>query len=218
MFNFLKKDLKSNKFELLIDKKIFPIDIVLKASYNFLDKWYFFFKLDEKENIILQFLKKDNIKDKEENIVWDFSDELLNVYLRDKLEKDNKIIREAIVKAAIGNSLDSKNFVSIDTNNKREEEEKAKNNNDNNQIDFDKDIDEILKEIENDPDLKIDEKEIERILKEIEEETEEENKQNKKKSDNTKKIILDPKKVKDAKTKIKSNSNINKKSKSKSKK
>jgi len=44
----------------------------------------------------------------------------------------------------------------------------------NNQIDFDKDIDEILKEIENDPDLKIDEEEIEKILKEIEEETEKE--------------------------------------------
>jgi CBS-domain-containing membrane protein len=41
-------------------------------------------------------------------------------------------------------------------------------------IDFDKDIDEILKEIENDPDLKIDEEEIENILKEIEQETESE--------------------------------------------
>ncbi|MDR2640889.1 MAG: hypothetical protein LBC61_06435 [Candidatus Peribacteria bacterium] len=44
-------------------------------------------------------------------------------------------------------------------------------NQNGNQIDFDKDIDEILKEIENDPELKIDEEEIERILKEIEEET-----------------------------------------------
>ena len=35
-----------------------------------------------------------------------------------------------------------------------------------------KDIDEILREIENDPDLKIDEEEIEKILKEIEAETE----------------------------------------------
>jgi CBS-domain-containing membrane protein len=50
--------------------------------------------------------------------------------------------------------------VSLDTDNQN-----------GNQIDFDKDIDEILKEIENDPELKIDEEEIERILKEIEEET-----------------------------------------------
>jgi CBS-domain-containing membrane protein len=44
----------------------------------------------------------------------------------------------------------------------------------NQEIDFDKDIDEILKEIENDPELKIDEDEIEKILKEIEEESNEE--------------------------------------------
>jgi CBS-domain-containing membrane protein len=37
-------------------------------------------------------------------------------------------------------------------------------------IDFDKDIEDILREIENDPELKIDEEEIEKILREIEEE------------------------------------------------
>jgi len=55
------------------------------------------------------------------------------------------------------------NFVSLDTDSTQK-----------NEIDFDKDIDEILKEIENDPDLKIDEEEIENILKEIEEETQSE--------------------------------------------
>jgi len=85
--------------------------------------------------------------------------------LRDKLEKDNKDIREKIVWAAIANSLDIDNFVAMDTNNQWWNQEQ-------NQIDFDKDIDEILKEIENDPELKIDEEEIEKILKEIEEETE----------------------------------------------
>ena len=54
------------------------------------------------------------------------------------------------------------NFVSLDTDVTSQ----------NKQIDFDKDIDEILREIENDPDLKIDEEEIEKILKEIEQETE----------------------------------------------
>jgi hypothetical protein len=83
------------------------------------------------------------------------------VYLRDTLEKDNKVIREAIVTKAINGPLDMQNFVSLDTDNYQ-----------SNEIDFDKDIDEILKEIENDPDLKIDEAEIEKILKEIEEETE----------------------------------------------
>lgn len=161
---FLKEVVKGAKFEMLIDSKIFSIDLVLKAAYNFLDKWYFFFFIDEDKNIVLQFTTKDWIKDKPENIIWEFSDELLSVYLRDKLEKDNREIREKIVWAAIANSLDTRDYVEINTD--------VQNDYENTQIDFDKDIDEILKEIENDPELKIDEDEIERILKEIEEESE----------------------------------------------
>lgn len=183
MEQFLRKLIEWDKFELIIDKNIFSKDIILKAAYNFLDKWYFFFKLDAEENIILQFTKKDGINFTPENIIWDFSDELLSVYLRDKLEKDNKEIREKIVWAAIANSLDTEHFVEIDMTNNQEQ----------NQIDFDKDIDEILKEIENDPELKIDEEEIERILKEIEDESENNDKPS---------IILDTKKVKDVKKKF----------------
>jgi len=157
---FLKETVNWEKFELLIDSKIFNKDIVLKSAYTFLDRWYFFFKIDNDGNIILQFTKKEDNKEEPTKIIWDFSDELLSVYLRDKLEHDNKDIREKIVWAAIANSLDVNNF--------------DKNNQQENQIDFDKDIDEILKEIENDPDLKIDEEEIDKILKEIEDETESE--------------------------------------------
>jgi len=164
---FLNQIINWEKFELLIDTKIFNKDIILKAAYNFLDKWYFFFKYNDEKNIILQFTKKVEIKEKPEIIIWDFSDELLSVYLRDKLENDNKEIREKIVWTAISSSLDVDWFVNYNLDENKENE---------NEIDFDKDIDEILKEIENDPELKIDEEEIEKILKEIEEETEEEQK------------------------------------------
>ena len=185
MEKFLNEIVEWNKFELIIDKNLFNKDIVLKASYQFLDRWYFFFKFDDNWNLILQFTKKEENKEDPRKIIWDFSDELLSVYLRDKLEHDNKDIREKIVWAAIANSLDSNNFVAIDTDNREWNWEQ-------NQIDFDKDIDEILREIENDPELKIDEEEIERILKEIEEETE--SMELEKPS-----ITLDPNKVKDAK-------------------
>ena len=165
MQSFLNEVISWEKFELTIDKNIFSKDIVLKAAYSFLDRWYFFFKLDDNWNIVLEFTKKSENNEDPQNVIADFSDELLSVYLRDNLEKENKDIREKIVWAAIANSIDSANYTSIDTDN---------NNSEQNQIDFDKDIDEILKEIENDPELKIDEEEIENILKEIEEETESE--------------------------------------------
>jgi His-Xaa-Ser system protein HxsD len=82
--------------ELVIDTKIFEKNIILKAAYNFLDRAYFFFKY-EGENILLKLTKKTDSKEDLENIIVDFSDELLSVCLRDKLEKDNKEIREKIV-------------------------------------------------------------------------------------------------------------------------
>ena len=123
---FLKEIIDWKKFELIIDKNIFSKDIILKAAYQFLDRWYFFFKQDEKWNILLQFTARNN-NQKPKNIIADFSDELLATYLRDELEKENKDIREKIVWAAIANSLDANNFVAIDTDS---------NNQEQNQIDF----------------------------------------------------------------------------------
>ena len=152
MVEFLSKTETQDKFELLIDTNIFPKDIILKAAFNFLDKWYFFFKFDENKNIILQYKNKDGIKELPENIIWEFSDTLLETYLRDKLEKDNKIIREAIVEKSINWPLDDNNFVKAD---------------DKNIQSFDKDIDDILNDIENDPELAIEFDEIESIVSEI---------------------------------------------------
>lgn len=183
MEKFLNIIIEWNKLELLIDTQIYPKDIVLKASFQYLDKWYFFFKYDDNKNLIVQFTKREEWMDLE-NLVWEFSDTLLETYLRDKLEKDNKTIRETIVEKAINWPLDYSNFVSLDT-------DAITNNQEQKQIDFDKDIDEILREIENDPDLQIDEEEINKILKEIEEETESEIQKPK--------ITIDPEAVKKAK-------------------
>ena len=90
--------------------------------------------------------------------------------MRDKLEKDNKVIRETIVTKAIRGPLDIQNFVTLDT------DKMPQSNQEQNTVDFDKDIDQILKEIENDPELKIDEAEFEKILAEIEAENKTEEK------------------------------------------
>lgn len=188
---FLKTIAENHQFELFIDTKIFPKDIILKAAFSFLDRGYFFFRYDENENIILQFTAKQEVKQKPEHIIGDFSDGLLETLLRDKLEKDNKTIRESIVVKAMNGPIDQENFVCLDT----DAPQKIWENQEQNQIDFDKDIDEILKEIENDPELKIDEQEIENILKEIEDEATQEKQKPK--------ITLDPEGLKKAKQNFK---------------
>ena len=159
MVDFLRKDLETGRFEVLVDAGLFPPHVAMKAAYGLLDKGYFHFR-SEGASLVVQASLKPGVKSSPEALCGEFSDELLNVALRDRLERDNKVIREAVVTAAIGYSLDTKNFVSVPQAEPQ-----------NRQIDFDKDIDEILKEIENDPELKIDQAEIDKILKEIEAES-----------------------------------------------
>lgn len=176
MVEFIKKDFDENRFELTLDGDIFEIEVIMKAAYMLLSKGYFFFKKWEKNEIILQFTRKKDVSENPETIIWEYSDELLNVTLRTKLEKENKFIRESIVHSAINNAIDQRNFVSLDT--------------DQNQVNFDKDIEEILREIEKSPEFKIDEKEIEKIIEEMEQTS---------KNPSAKKATLDPNKVSDAK-------------------
>lgn len=145
--------------EIVIDTRIFSKDIVIDTAYSFLDKWYFFFYFETDSDLIVQYRAKRG-KTIDDFLLLDFYDALLEFSLREKLELENRIIRETIVKKAIEWPLDIENFVSFDTS------EKEQKNSEN----FDEDIDAILKEIENTPELQIDEAEIERILKEIEKE------------------------------------------------
>jgi len=46
MQKFLNKIIEWNKLELTIDTNVFSKDIILKTSFSFLDRWYFFFKED----------------------------------------------------------------------------------------------------------------------------------------------------------------------------
>jgi len=198
MEQFLKKEIDWNKFELIIDSKLFTKDIIFKSAFIFLEKWYFFFKLDNDNNILLQFTPKEWVKINSEQIIWDFTDELLNNTLREKVFEENKEIRTEIIKSSLQNSLREAELPNDwkwyeDSSGNYFDNGWSSEQNKNTEIDFDKDIDEILKEIENDPDLKIDEDEINNILKEIEEEES---------SSETEKISLDIDAVKEAKEKF----------------
>ena len=162
METFIKKEIKGKSIEMYIDTAIFPKNIILKAAFDYLDIGYFFFKSSDNGNIIAQYTPKEWTDTAAEVVLWNFSDTLLEVYLRDKLEKENKVIRESIVTKALFGPMErisprKENSIELWDPNSQES-----------QLDFDKDIDDIIRDIENDPDLQIDEKEIQQILNEIE--------------------------------------------------
>ena len=175
MTPFLSVSSDSHRTELLINTQLFSPVIVMKAAYIFLDRAYFFF-FTRSDWLIVQITPKAWVDWNAEKFAHEYSDELLAYALRVHIEIENKEVRETIVRRALGSYADLPNFTSVDPILSTP------------QIDFDKDIDEILREIENDPDLKIDEAEINRILAEIEAETQ-----------SLKKLKLDPNKLKDVK-------------------
>jgi hypothetical protein len=71
--------------------------------------------------------------------------------LRDKIEKENKDLRETIITTALTWAIDLNNYVKIET---------GSNN-------YDNEIEDILKELENDPELKVDEEDIKKLISEI---------------------------------------------------
>ena len=176
MQHFLSKNIENGRIELLIDTNIFSQNIAMKAAYTFLDRAYFFFHSSQKW-FLVQITPKVSETWDAEKFALEYSDELLAYYLRVQVENENKVVRETIVRRALWSYADLPNFVSIEPEVEQQSE-----------INFDKDIDEILKDIENDPALQIDEEEIKRILAEIEMETQTMNKPK-----------IDPNKLKDVK-------------------
>jgi His-Xaa-Ser system protein HxsD len=111
MTPFLSQNHENNRLELLVDGSIFPDSIAMKAAYTFLDRCYFFFR-KEGNSTVVQIHPKENQRWSGETFALEYSDELLATLLRDRLEKENKTIRETIVKRALASYLDEPNFVS----------------------------------------------------------------------------------------------------------
>lgn len=158
MYQFIKKWEEKGIFELEIDLMIFSKEVIMKASFQYLDNAYFFFKKWENHAFIVQGKMKVSQKMDIETLLYEFSDTLLEVELREKIEKQNKVIRESIINAAL---------VWLNTPIVTEWQQSFEPT-----LDFDKDIESIIKDIENDPELQIDEEEIQKMLDDLQAENE----------------------------------------------
>lgn len=125
--------------EFSIDLNVFPLNVCLRSVYTFLDRWYFYFEKDLTGNkLIVKAVSKNEKKWSSEKLLSDLSDELLATTLRESLERDNKTIRDAIVMKALW---------SMEDHSTESSEEKLKK--EESYLDFSKDVDSLLKEIEN---------------------------------------------------------------------
>ena len=125
--------------EFSIDLNVFPLNVCLRSVYTFLDRWYFYFEKDLTGNkLIVKSVSKNENKWSSEKLLSDLSDELLATTLRESLERDNKTIRDAIVMKALWSMEDHW----VETSEEKLKKEES-------YLDFSKDVDSLLKEIEN---------------------------------------------------------------------
>lgn len=175
MKKFIKKTTKSDfEIEYLIDWEIFEINTVMKAAYELVDKVYMFFS-KQWNDMIAQFSLKDKNLDLEE-IVKSFWEELVYHKLRYDIDKKYWKTREKILNTALWFWV-SLEEIKTDLDNISTYYQRL---NQTNEIDDlppepeKRSIEDIVKDIESDPDFEEDKDEIISILREIEEESTEE--------------------------------------------
>lgn len=100
MIHFLLSESQDNSIELVVDTNLFSVSIAMKAAYTFLDRVYVFFRRSD-TGLIVQFHPKEGTELSMDYFAKEYSDELLAMHLRDLVERENKEIRETIVKRAL---------------------------------------------------------------------------------------------------------------------
>lgn len=100
-----------NKVVLSVDPDCYSLESVYSACYRYLDSVYVFLKGDPKKEIKVELKPKENFSDsKLEDLAGNFSNELLNSGLRNKVAEKNEELRKYIVSSVLlGSSREMKN-------------------------------------------------------------------------------------------------------------
>jgi len=99
---------KENYLKFRINTKIYPLDAIYRAAYNFIDQVYIYLDGEPGTEIMVEFKAKEKMSGEElEKISADFYNELLNQMLREKVGEVNAKIREYVVSKALYNAVPS---------------------------------------------------------------------------------------------------------------
>lgn len=91
---------------LSLNPKIYPLKAVYGTCYVFLDRAYVFLDGDPEKEIKVTMKAKEGFTKKQlEEIVGEFSNELLNCTLRNQIAKENLKIREYIIGQALASTI-----------------------------------------------------------------------------------------------------------------
>lgn len=96
--HWIKED-SADSLYINLDPRIYSLETIFRSCYLFTDRCYIFISNDEASILKIYFSKK--VKDCNlQNIIGEFSNELINQQVRLQIASETKIIRELIVAQA----------------------------------------------------------------------------------------------------------------------
>lgn len=110
--NKLKKHLKPSSVSISVNTKLYPLEAIYGASYNFIDQAYIFLDGDPSKKVNIKLKLKPNAISQFKNIQElkkEFLNELLNTAWRYQISHENKNLREFILGTALLGSLSQLN-------------------------------------------------------------------------------------------------------------
>lgn len=94
--------LEKDKTIFYVHEDIYPLTVVMKTAYMFIDKVYIYFDYEKANLLRVEFTSKEEYnKSSMEKMVGEFYNELLNQVLRLKIFEKTKNIRELILGRAL---------------------------------------------------------------------------------------------------------------------
>src|SRR4051812_33910349 len=88
------------EFELSIDTAIFPREVILRTCYAFTDRCHFWLQSESATSIMVAFRRKDGTGDLD-HLKGEFGNALIDFGLRVSIEANTRVVRDAIVTAAL---------------------------------------------------------------------------------------------------------------------
>lgn len=150
----------SNQIELRVDGKLYDKEVVMKAAYELVDENYVSINTDWDDFVVLFKDKGDSDLAKVQD---SFGEELIYHHLRDQIDEKTWSLKAKIIETALWYGFAPENL-------SKDVERMLNMVQEMNKEWYDKNIDDVIKEIEDDPDFDEDKDEIIAMLKEIEKE------------------------------------------------
>lgn len=120
-----KIKLENNEIFFSLNTKVYPQDVIFKTCYVFIDQMYIYLDNSKKGEILVSLKGKNDLNGKElEKLKGEFTNELLNMVLRESVAKKNQKVLEYIVGGAINASLENVKQIEKEKGNENLEIEK----------------------------------------------------------------------------------------------